>query len=471
MGTLIKNGVVVTAADTYRADVLIEGQSIAEIGRQLPEEGRQVIDATGKLIMPGGIDVHTHLELPVSGTVSSDDFYTGTRAAAFGGTTSIIDFAIQPKGGSLKDGLQAWHAKAADKACIDYGFHANIIDAHDGIYAEMPDLVAQGISTVKVLMSYKGTFQVDDTALFRVMKVAAEHGLLVMVHAENGDVIAQLLADLIAKDKAAPRFHLEAHPEAAETEATCRAVSMAGMTGATAYVVHVTCAGAVEQLAIGRAKGYRVMGETCVQYLALTDERLLGTADDPFAGAKFVCSPPLRQELDRQVLWDAVADNTLQAVSTDHCPFFYQGGIEGRPPGKELGRQSFSRIPNGLPGIEDRMVVTWHLGVNSGLISPNRFVAVMSTNPARIFGMYPQKGAIVPGSDADLIIWDPGRRHVISAASQHMNVDYNAYEGLEVVGWPDKVFLRGREIVDSGEWLGERGAGTFIHRQAHPELF
>ncbi|MDX1614461.1 MAG: dihydropyrimidinase [Candidatus Promineifilaceae bacterium] len=469
MGTLIRDGLVVTAAETFRADVLMEGETIAAVGLNLPQRDHRLVDASGKLVMPGGIDVHTHLELPVSGTVSSDDFFTGTRAAAFGGTTSFIDFAIQPKGGSLSDGLAAWHEKAATKAAIDYGFHANVTDAHEGIFAEMGTLSEQGVSSIKVLMSYKGTFQVDDTALYRVMQTASDHGLLVLVHCENGDVIAQLIAQLEREGKRAPHFHLDAHPEAAEAEATCRAVHMAGMTGATAYIVHVTCAGAVEQLAIGRAKGYRVMGETCVQYLALDESRLAPLPEDPFAGAKYVCSPPLRTEYDSEVLWDALADNILQVVSTDHCPFYYQGGND-LPLGKELGRDNFARIPNGLPGIEDRMVVTWHLGVNQGRISPNRFVAVMSTDPARIFGMYPQKGSIMPGADADLIIWDPRSSRTLGAAQQHMRTDYSAYEGLEVQGWPEKVFSRGRLIVDGDHWLGEAGHGQYVHRKAHPVL-
>ncbi len=465
MGTIIKGGIVVTAGDTFQADVLVDGETIAGLGRSFPEDGHEVIDAEGKLLLPGGIDVHTHLELPVSGTVSSDDFFTGQRAAAFGGTTSHIDFAIQPKGGSLRDGIERWHEKAGDKACIDYSFHANVTDAHEGIYNEIPRLVEEGVTSIKLLMAYKGTFQVDDTALFKVMTVAAEHNLLVMVHAENGDVIAELTKQLLAEEKFAPHYHLTAHPALAESEATCRAVSMAGMSGARLYVVHMTCAGAVEQLALGRAKGFRVMGESCSQYLGLFEDTLRGTADNPFEGAKYVCSPPLRTSDDADVLWSSLADNTLQIVSTDHCPFFFEGGVNGRPPGKELGRNSFAQIPNGLPGIEDRMVVTWHWGVNGGRISPNRFVAITSTNPAKIFDMYPRKGTIAVGSDADIVVWNPTIRRAIEASRQHMNTDYNVYEGLEVMGWPEKVFLRGRLIVDGARWLGERGAGKFIHRQ------
>jgi dihydropyrimidinase len=302
------------------------------------------------------------------------------------------------------------------------------------------------------------------------MQAAARHGLLVMVHAENGDVVAELTGQLVAEGKSQPHHHLVAHPAAAETEATCRAVILAGIAGAPTYVAHMTCGGAVQQLANGRASGYPVMGETCVQYLALTEDRLRGTAADPFDGAKYVCSPPLRTSADVGALWQALASSTLQAVSTDHCPFFYAGGEDGLPPGKELGRKTFTRIPNGLPGIEDRLAVTWHLGVNGGRISPNRFVAITSTNPARIFGLYPQKGTIAVGADADLVIWDPAAEMTITAAAQHMNTDYNAYEGMLVRGRPEKVFLRGELIVDGDEWLGRAGGGRFLARHRWGEL-
>jgi dihydropyrimidinase len=465
MGTLWKNGTIVTAADNYQADVLSEGGIVVAIGRDLPAADHTVHDVSGKLLLPGGIDVHTHLELPVSATISSDDFFSGQRAAAFGGTTSHIDFAIQPVGGSLQDGLRHWHEKAGAKACIDYGFHANVSDMREDVLAEIADLPAAGVSSIKLLMAYKGTFQVDDTALFRTLQVAARHGILVMVHAENGDVIAGLQADLLAAGKTAPHYHLAARPAALEAEATCRAVHLAAVAGAQLYVVHMTCAAAVEQLALGRAKGYPVMGETCPQYLYAFEERLAGTAEDPFAGAKYVCSPPLRTRADGAALWRALAGDTLQAVSTDHCPFFYEGGRDGRLPGKELGRDDFLAIPNGLPGIEDRMPVLWHLGVNGGHISRNRFVALTSSNPARIFGMYPQKGTIAVGSDADILVWDPQARRTIRAGSHHMNCDYNVYEGLEVQGWPVQVFLRAHLIVDGTDWLGKAGSGRFLRRR------
>ncbi len=386
MKTLIKNGTIVTAADTIQADVLIDGEQVALIGCGLREEGATVIDAAGKLLLPGGIDVHTHLELPFGGTVSSDDFFTGQRAAAYGGTTSHIDFVIQPIGGTLKEGIDAWHAKARPKAAIDYGFHVAITDLRDDVMAEIPSVVDEGITSLKLFMAYKGVFQVDDTTLFRAMQVAEKHGLLVMVHAENGDVIAELTAKLLAEGKTDPKYHAVAHPALAEAEATGRAVALAGISGASLYVVHMTCEEAIEQLALGRAKGLRVMGESCTQYLYIFEEEL---ARPGFEGAKFVCSPPVRQPKDASVIWKALADGTLQAISTDHCPFWYNGGVDGRVAGKELGKEGFHKIPNGMPGIEDRMPVMWHGGVNGGHYSPNGFVEITATNPAKIFGLYP----------------------------------------------------------------------------------
>lgn len=467
MKTLIKNGTIVTAADTVQADVLLDGEQVALIGRNLPAEGAQVIDAGEKLLLPGGIDVHTHLELPFGGTVSSDDFFTGHRAAAFGATTTHIDFVIQPMGGSLKAGIDEWHAKATDKAAIDYGFHMAITDLRDEVMAEIPSVIDEGITSLKLFMAYKGLFQIDDTTLFRAMQVAAEHGLLVMVHAENGDVIAELTHKLLAEGKTAPKYHAVAHPAMAEAEATGRAVALAGISGAPLYVVHMTCQEAVEQLVLGRQKGFPVMGETCTQYLFVFEEDL---ARPGFEGAKFVCSPPVRQPKDADVLWQALANGTLQAVSTDHCPFWYDGGVDGRIPGKELGREAFHQIPNGMPGIEDRMPVMWHAGVNGGRYSANRFVEIACTNPAKIFGLYPRKGTIAVGSDADIVIWDPAKAHTISAASHHMNTDYNVYEGMAVQGWPEKVLLRGRVIVDGDDWLGERGSGQFLRRRPFGEV-
>lgn len=461
MGILIKHGTVVTASDTVAADVLIESEQIVLLGRDLPTAGHDVIDASGRLLLPGGIDVHTHLDLPFGGTSSSDDFLTGHRAAAFGATTTHIDFVIQPKGGTLHDGLATWHAKAQGRASIDYGFHLAITDLRDDVMAEIPTLVDEGITSLKLFMAYKGLFQVDDTTLYRAMLTAAENGMLIMVHAENGDVIVQRRDKLLAEGRTEPKYHAIAQPAMVEAEATGRAVALAGLANAPLYVVHMTCKESIEQLVLGREKGFPVMGETCTQYMFIFESDL---ARPGYEGAKFICSPPVRQPSDAEVLWKALASNTLQAVSTDHCPFWFEGGVMGRIPGKELGKPSFDKIPNGMPGIEDRMAVMWHHGVNAGRLSANRFVALTSTNPARIFGLYPRKGTIAVGSDADIVIWDPQKEHTISAATHHMNTDYNCYEGMRVTGWPERVLLRGRTLVDGDDWLATPGSGRFLKR-------
>lgn len=468
MTTLIKNGTIVTAGDTYQADVLIDGEQIAAMGRNLSTDGHdEVIDAEGLLLLPGGIDVHTHLELPFGGTVSSDDFFTGHRAAAFGGTTTHIDFAIQPAGGTLRQGIGAWHHKAEGKACIDYGFHVAITDLRDDVMEEIPKVIDEGVTSLKLFMAYKGLFQVDDTTLFRAMMKAAENGMIIMVHAVNGDVVADMTARLLAEGKTEPKYHAVSQPALAEGEATGRAVALAGITGAPLYVVHVTCEEAVEQLALGRAKGLPVMGETCTQYMFVFEDDL---ARPNYEGAKFVCSPPVRTPKDANVLWKALADNRLQAVSTDHCPFWFEGGVKGRIPGKELGKASFDKIPNGMPGLEDRMPVMWHNGVNSGRFSANRFVEITATNPAKIFGLYPRKGTIAIGADADIILWDPEQEHTISAETHHMNTDYNVYEGMTVTGWPVRTLLRGKSIVVGQEWRGQEGSGQFLKRSPYAEV-
>jgi len=465
--TLIKNGTVVTAGDTFKADVLIDGEQVSIIGKNLPEDGHEVIDAEGLLLLPGGIDVHTHLELPFGGTVSSDDFFTGHKAAAFGGTTTHIDFAIQPIGGALRQGIGEWHHKAEGKVAIDYGFHVAITDLRDDVMKEIPQVIDEGVTSLKLFMAYKGLFQVDDTTLFRAMMTAAEHGMLIMVHAENGDVIADLTTKLLAEGKTEPKYHAVAHPALAEAEATGRAVALAGIAGAPLYVVHMTCQEAVEQLALGRDKGLPVMGETCTQYMFVFEDDL---ARPNYEGAKYVCSPPVRKPKDAPVLWKSLANNTLQAVSTDHCPFWFEGGKKGRIAGKELGKPSFDKIPNGMPGIEDRMPVMWHHGVNGGYYNANRFVEITATNPAKIFGLYPRKGTIAVGSDADIILWDPEKEHTISAETHHMNTDYNVYEGMEVKGWPVRTLLRGKSIVVGQEWHGKEGSGAFLRRSPNAEI-
>jgi dihydropyrimidinase len=486
MGTLFKNGTLVTASDMLKADVMVEGETITLIGLDLPNNGHTVVDCTGKYVMPGGIDVHTHLDLVGFGnTTSNDDFDTGHKAAAFGGTTMHIDFVIQPIGGTLHDGLNEWRKKAK-LAQIDYGFHMAVTDLNEAVLAEIPTMLDEGITSLKLFMAYKNVFQVDDATLFRTMQVAAEAGMIVMVHAENGDVEAALTPALLAEGKTAPKYHAASRPPEIEGEATNRAVIMSGMTGCPLYVVHMTCEPAIEALRRGRALGYPVMGETCVQYFFLTvDDHL---AQPGLAGAKFVCSPPIRSVHDQQVLWQAVKDGTLQIVSTDHCNYWYEGGkgpvdewrktgkswteFEAqdpsyRRPGKEQGAAGFNKIPNGMPGLEDRMMMQWEAGVNGGRISPQRFVELNCTNPAKIFGMYPKKGTIAVGADADIVVWDPNLEHTISASTHHMRSDYNVYEGTTVKGKPVLVYQRGNKLVDGDTWHGSNGSGQFVPRKPH----
>ena len=485
MGTLFKGGTVITAADMIQADVLVEDEVVTLFGADLPTEGHEVVDCAGKYLMPGGIDVHTHLDLPFGGTYSNDDFDVGHKAAAFGGTTCHIDFVIQPIGGTLADGIATWRKKA-EKAQIDYGFHMAITDLRDDVMEEIPTLLDEGVTSLKVFMAYKDVFMVDDDTLFRCMQTAADNGMIVMVHAENGDVEALLTPKLLAEGKTDPVWHASSRPPEIEGEATNRAVTMSGMTGCPLYVVHMTCEPAIEALIRGRQQGYPVMGETCVQYFFLTVDEHLGAPG--FEGSKYVCSPPIRSEYDHGVLWQAVKDGTLQHISTDHCSFWYEGGVgpwkeweESHPngdwaefeaqdpsyrrPGKELGKGNFAKIPNGMPGLEDRMMVVWEHGVNTGRISPTKFVELTSTNPAKIFGMYPKKGTIAIGSDADIIVWDPEAPHTISAETHHMRVDYNVYEGMEVTGKPVMVYQRGKKLVDGDEWFGENGGGQFVARK------
>jgi dihydropyrimidinase len=462
MTTVIKGGTIVTAGDTFQADVLIDSEQIVAIGRDLV--GETSIDATGKLVIPGGIDVHTHLDMPFGGTNSSDTFFTGHKAAAFGGTTMHIDFAIQPKGATLRETLDIWHGKANGRAAIDYGFHVAITDLPDSVMAEIPSCLDQGVSSLKLFMAYKGALQVDDTTLFRTMQVAAKHGLLIMVHAENGDAIDILIKEAIADGNLSPKYHALTRPPELEAEATERAIRLAEVAGAPLYVVHLTNNGALSALRGARARGhFNIMAETCVQYFFFTKDDL---ARDGFEGAKWVCSPPFREVSDQVALWGGIADGSLSVVSTDHCPFWYEGGKDGRNPGKELGHASFAAIPNGCPGIEDRMMIMYTHGVQTGRISLNRWIELCCTNPAKLFGCYPQKGAITPGADADIVIWDPNKQVTISAATQHQNTDYNLYEGWNVTGAPSVVLSRGRVLVQDGEWKGEQGAGKFVARRA-----
>jgi dihydropyrimidinase len=490
MGTVFKGGTIITASERIQADVLVEGEIITLIGKNLPTRGHTVVNCKGKLLLPGGIDVHTHLDLPFGGTYSNDDFDVGHKAAAFGGTTAHIDFVIQPKGGSLHDGLATWRKKAAP-AQIDYAFHMAVTDLREDVMDEIPSMLDEGITSLKLFMAYKNVFQVDDTTLYKAMQKAAENGMIIMVHAENGDVEVQLRQKLLSDGKTDPLYHYYSRPPEIEGEATNRAVVMAGMANCRLYVVHMTCDHAVEALKKGRELGYPVMGETCVQYFYIDRDKHLGAKG--FEGAKYVCSPPVRPSDQHGVLWQAVKDGTLQVVSTDHCDFWYEGGVgpwqewsqahnggdwveyeaqdpSYRRPGKELGKGDFSKIPNGLPAIEDRMMVTWHLGVNSGKISAEKFVELNCTNPAKIFGMYPRKGTISVGADADIVVWDPNKTRVLSAKTHHMRTDYNLFEGMRVKGVPVIVYQRGNKLVDGDQWLGTNGAGKFIHRSPHAAI-
>jgi dihydropyrimidinase len=451
MDLVIKNGTLVTATESYRADIGVEGETIALIGRDLA--GDKVMDASGMLVMPGGVDPHTHMELPFMGTTSADDFRSGTIAAACGGTTTIIDFAIQGKGQTLSDALDAWRAKAA-KACTDYGFHIAIGEMNDERMAEMGEMVAGGVSSFKLFMAYKGSYMVDDEALFRALLRAKEIGGLICVHAENGDVLNYLIRKHVAEGKKEPIWHALSHPPEAEAEATHRAVVLAGMTGASLYVVHMTAAGAVEALKAGRAKGFKVFGETCPQYLMFTMDKY----EEPnFEGAKFVMSPPLRAKGNPEALWSGLIAGDLQTVGTDHCPFNFVGQ-------KDMGKDDFSKIPNGMPGVETRLPLLYHFGVNAGRFSVNRFVELVSTGPARLFGLLPRKGTISIGADADLVLWDPNQSHRLSKENLHMNVDHSPYSDITVKGYPRLVMQRGKVIVREDVFVGADGAGQFLKR-------
>jgi dihydropyrimidinase len=452
MDLVIKNGTIVTATESYRADIGVDGETITLIGRNLA--GDEIIDATGMLVMPGGVDPHTHMELPFMGTVSADDFRSGTIAAACGGTTTIIDFAIQGKGQTLREALDIWLKKAADKACIDYGMHIAIGAMDDERMAEMGDMVRLGVPSFKVFMAYKGSLMVDDEALFRALLRAKEVGGLIAVHAENGDILNYLINKHVAEGKKEPIWHALSHPPEAEAEATHRAVVMAGMTGASLYIVHMTAAEALEALKAGRAKGFKVYGETCPQYLMFTMDKY---EQPDFEGAKYVMSPPLRAKGNPEALWRGLACGDLQSVGTDHCPFNFIGQ-------KDMGKDDFSKIPNGMPSIETRLPLLYHFGVNEGRFSVNRFVELVATGPARLFGLLPRKGTINIGADADLVIWDPDKKHRLTKENLHMNVDYSPYADVTVKGYPALVLQRGQVIVRDNQFVGEAGAGQFLKR-------
>ena len=471
MGVLIKHGTVITDTQTFEADILIEGEKILQVGKNLTTSPNEIINATGKFILPGGVDPHTHFDLPMFGTVSSDDHYTGHKAAAFGGTTTVIDF-VSLDFPSLEESVAAWHVKADSKAAIDFGFHMNITRYNELIAAQIPNLPKLGITSLKVFSAYNGRLRLSDGEIFQVLRIAGAHGLLTMLHAENGDVIDLLIAEALAAGHTSPEWHAHTRPAWGAVEATLRGAALAAQADAPLYIVHMNAGGEVDMLQYARQHGLLVMGETCPQYLFFTAEQLQRSD-----GAKWICSPPVRTSTDNERLWNGLADGTIQVIATDHCPFFFDGTqpimYEGKPvsiPGKELGKQDFTKIPNGLPAVGDRLPVLWTYGVRSGRLTPNQFVALTSTNPAKIFGLYPQKGCIEPGSDADLSIWDPEKRLIYGVAYAQHRTDYNLFEGWELTGYPEKVLLRGRLIVDEGQWLGKPGLGRYIHRKPRASI-
>jgi dihydropyrimidinase len=465
---LIKSGKLVTAEKSYYADILVDGEKIKAIGSGLESDGVQEIDASGKLIMPGGIDPHTHFDLPMFDTVSSDDHYTGHKAAAFGGTTTVMDFVPQPAKGSLAEGVEEWHAKADHKAAIDFSFHMNITHLDAQVESEIPGLLELGIPTLKVFTAYNGRLRLQDGEIFRVLQIAKQHGMLTMVHAENGDVIDVLVAQALAAGHTTPIWHARTRPAWGAVESVLRAAALAAQAEAPLYLVHMNTAGGADMLHYARQRGVHIMGETCPQYLFFSQKDL--ERED---GAKWICSPPMREERDQKVLWESLSYDHIQVVGTDHCPFFYDGTTpilyEGKPvaiPGKELGADDFTKIPNGLPGVGDRLPILWSYGVEMGRLTENQFVALTSTNAAKIFGLYPQKGALAVGSDADILIWDPDKKLNYGVAYAQHRTDYNLFEGWPLTGFPDKVFLRGKLIVDRNRWLGNPGEGKFLKRTA-----
>ncbi len=460
--TLITGGTVVTAADTYRADVLIDGEKVAQIGQGLKAAGAKRIDARAKYVIPGGIDVHTHMELPFGGTFASDDFETGTIAAAFGGTTSIVDFAVQGFGERLAKARDAWLAKARGKAVIDYGLHVIVRDVNDRVLREMDTLIEDGVSSFKLFMAYPGVFMVDDASIFKALTRAGENGGLICMHAENGGVIDVLVKRALARKNTAPKWHALTRPPEAEGEATHRAFQLAEMAGGIPlYIVHLSAAQALEQVRLFRDRGLPAYAETCPQYLFLSIDRY----DEPgFDGAKYVMSPPLRERWHQEELWKGLARNDLQVVSTDHCPFCMKEGFRGLPKQKQLGIDDFSKIPNGAPGVETRMVLLYDGGVVGGRITLSRWVDLTATTPAKIMGMFPRKGTIAIGSDADIVVWDPRATQTLSAKTHHMRVDYSPYEGRKVKGKAVTVLSRGEIIVEKDRFLGKKGRGRFVKR-------
>jgi dihydropyrimidinase len=452
LGTVIRNGTIVTATDTYAADVLIEKGRIATIGTNLDRSKHEIVDASDAYVFPGGIDPHTHLDMPFGGTITADDFETGTRAAAMGGTTTIVDFALHTRGDSLRKALDAWKEKAAGKACVDYAFHLTIADGREETMAEIPGMIAaEGVNSFKVFMAYKHVLQVDDETIFKTLQTCAAHGGLVQVHAENGDVIEVITKQALAAGKTQPKWHALTRPVECEGEATHRAIRLAEIAAAPLYVVHVSSAMAADAISDGRKRGLHVYGETCPQYLVCDFEDYERPG---FEGAKYVLSPPIRDKWNQDVLLRKLANMELHSFGSDHCSFNLCGQ-------KDLGKDDFSKIPNGAPTIEDRLSILYEVGVNRNVLGLNNFVALGCTNPAKFFGLFPRKGTIAVGSDADVVVWDPKAKRTISQKSHHMRVDNNVFEGMTIEGRPRYVFSRGRMVADGDRFTGERGAGAF----------
>lgn len=453
MSILIKNGRIVTATDDYVADILVEGEEVTAIGRNLKADAEQVIDATGKIVFPGGIDPHVHLDMPFMGTYSSDNYSTGTSAALHGGTTMVIDFILQTQGDTLYNALRTWQKKSEGNAYGDYSYHMAVTDFNDDVAKEVVQMIQkEGISSFKTFMAYKGALMIDDGQMVGLMKVVRENGGLVTVHATNGDMIDHLIAKHRSEGKLSPLYHYLSQPEITEAEASGRFADMSDYTGCPGYIVHMTCEGALNEIRNSTRRNQKVFVETCIQYLVL-DASLY---EKDFEGAKWVMSPPLREKKDQETLWAGINQGLVQVVATDHCPFMWEQ--------KKMGEKDFSKIPNGHPAIEHRVELLFSEGVNKGRISLNKFVEVTSTNAAKIFGMFPRKGTIAVGSDADIVIFDPNEEHTVSVDTHHMNVDYSGYEGWQLKGKTKTVLLRGQVAIDDGEVKVPQGYGQFIHR-------
>ena len=458
MSLLIKNGRIITATDDYQGDILIEGETISAVGEdlsaRLPGPADTTIDASGLLVIPGGIDPHVHLDMPFMGTFSSDTHETGTRAALFGGTTTVIDFVLQRQGHSLKEALTEWNGRAAGTAVGDYSFHMAVTDFNDGTRAEIKQMIeGEGITSFKTFMAYKGALMIDDRQMTALMQEVRQQGGMVTVHATNGDMIDYLIAQHRSEGKLSPRYHYLSQPEVTEAEASGRFSDIADYTGCPGYIVHLTCEGALNAVRNATRRNQKLFVETCIQYLLLDDSLY----ENDFEGAKWVMSPPLRKKKDQATLWAGINQGLVNVVATDHCPFMWKQ--------KLMGKDDFSKIPNGHPAIENRMELLFSEGVGKGKISLNKYVEVACTNPAKIFGMFPRKGTIAPGSDADIVLIDPNEHHTLSATTHHMNVDYSGYEGWELTGKVKTVLLRGKVAIDKGKCLVGKGYGQFIKRK------